>query len=130
LRQYLSEYERSGYSGIEYGDIVKAIVKLVLNDENDPSYKNYDGDNITVVNNGDYQGTLLFIIPLDTYQPEARDYLVTFVDYGSCSGCDALQSIESENYNNSYSESQLGKLMTLALHLIQRMKFIYEKQID
>jgi hypothetical protein len=49
------------------------------------------------------------------------DYVMTHNFYGSCSGCDTLQSI------NSYSEdlpnqSQLDGYMTLCLHLVQRMK--------
>ena len=34
------------------------------------------------------------MIPTKTYQPDESEYLLTFVDYGSCSGCDTLQSIQ------------------------------------
>ena len=49
-----------------------------------------------------------------------EDYLITHTYYGSCSGCDTLQGI------NSYScelptEEQVKDYMTLALHLVQRM---------
>lgn len=42
----------------------------------------------------DYQGTLLYMIPFDTYQPNESEYLMTYVGYGSCSGCDTLQYIQ------------------------------------
>jgi hypothetical protein len=46
------------------------------------------------IDDGDYQGTFLFLIPFDSYQPNEFEYLMTYVGYGSCSGCDALQAIQ------------------------------------
>ena len=81
---------------LEYKDLVKLTVKWILNgEEND--FWNWDYNNITCIDNGDYQGTLLYLIPKNTYQPAEYQYLMTYVDYGSCSGCDTLQSIQSKN---------------------------------
>lgn len=80
----------NNYSGYEY--LVKLIVDEVLNRENETGYK-FDSADITVIDNGDYQGTLLFAIPRSTYQPMENEYLFTYVGYGSCSYCDALQGI-------------------------------------
>lgn len=78
---------------LEYKDLVKLTVKWILNGgEND--FRNWDYNNITCIDNGDYQGTLLYLIPKNTYQPAEYQYLMTYVDYGSCSGCDTLQSIQ------------------------------------
>ena len=55
---------------------------------------------ITMIDDGDYQGTLLFLIPFNTYQPSAYEYLMTHVYYGSCSGCDALQSAQMHDDNH------------------------------
>ncbi len=76
---------------------------------------------MTVIDNGDYQGTLIYIIPRDTYQPDVEDYLVTNNYYGSCSGCDTLQAI-TEYSSKPLSNGQIEDLMTLALHLVQRLK--------
>lgn len=79
--------------GSDYSDLVKLTFDTIFNDGD---YKYYydplDVDNITTVDNGNYQGTLLFLIPFDTYQPSESEYLMTCIGYGSCSGCDALQS--------------------------------------
>ena len=90
LRQALS-FEELDCLG--YKDLVKLTVKWILNGgEND--FGNWDYNNITCIDNGDYQGTLLYLIPENTYQPAEYQYLMTYVGYGSCSGCDTLQSIQ------------------------------------
>lgn len=101
----------------QYEDVVKAVVKVIVNDDED----DFDTNLMTVIDHGDYQGAQLFIVPRDTYHPSPKDYLVTYEYYGSCSGCDTLQAIQSEN-----DEKHLvSDLMELSLHLIQNMKFIY-----
>lgn len=79
----------------DYKHLVKLVVDNILNGAGD-EYEIYtwDSGSITVIDNGDYQGTLLYLIPESTYQPSEGEYLMTYVGYGSCSGCDALQSIQ------------------------------------
>jgi hypothetical protein len=96
-----------------YTAIVKSIFELVISD--------YSIPNITVIDNGDYQGTQIFLIPADTYQPSVDDYLVTHTDYGSCSGCDTLEGIRSYD-DEKPTETQVKDYMMLALHLVQRLK--------
>lgn len=81
--------EYLGGSVDDYKKLIGAIIKYVLNnDDDDPEFNT---KNIVEIDNGDYQGTLLFMFHVDTYQPSACDYIITTVNYGSCSGCDALQ---------------------------------------
>lgn len=75
----------------EYKDLVKLTVIHILNDDEDIEW---DTENITEIDNGHYQGTLLYLIPKSTYQPDELDYLMTYVGYGSCCACDTLQSIQ------------------------------------
>ena len=82
----------------DYEYLVKQVVKYILNTEKEE----WDIDNIVVINDGDYQGTLLFIIPRLTYQPSEHDYIMTHVNYGSCSGCDTLQAIQDHPLINDY----------------------------
>jgi hypothetical protein len=55
------------------------------------------------------------------YQPD--NYWATKVYYGSCSGCDTLQHILAYS-EESFNEQQINDLMTLSLHMLQRMKEI------
>ena len=113
LEEYFSATPQEQYSN-SYLDIVKKIFELVLTD------KEYKLDQITVVDNGDYQGTQIFLIPLDTYQPSVDEYIITHTYYGSCSGCDTLQGIS--HYDDKIpSEEQVKDYMMLALHLVQKM---------
>ena len=100
----------------DYKDIVKDVVS-VIRDEDD--YCSIDPERIHVIDDGDYQGTLLFVIAAGGYQPDTYWYVK--VDYGSCSGCDTLESIRS--YDDSPpTEQQTKDYMTLATHIVQWIK--------
>ena len=100
---------------LEYKDLVKLTVMFILNDENE-----WDVNKITEIDDGDYQGTLLYLIPEDTYQPDSSEYLMTFVEYGSCSGCDTLQGIQCFLGVRSRDKS-IDDLMNLCKDLICNM---------
>lgn len=55
------------------------------------------------------------MIPEEGYQPS--DYWYVRVSYGSCCGCDTLQSI-----TDCSGDTALDDLMTLALHIVQGLK--------
>lgn len=78
--------------GWDYKELLKLTVKVILNDNNDDGDWNADG--ITEIDDGDYQGTLIFLIPKCCYQPGAGEYLMTYVGYGSCSACDTFLYIQ------------------------------------
>jgi hypothetical protein len=120
LEEYFRTTKQTEYSG-SYGTIVQKIIELVVTQKD--KYSNYDATQITVVDNGDYQGTQIFLIPTDTYQPSIDDYLITHTYYGSCSGCDTLQAISGYEFGFP-TEEQVKEYMTLALHLVQKMKRI------
>jgi len=94
--------------------------------------ENYDVSKMTVIDDGNYQGNQIFIIPKSTYQPNVEDYLLTHTYYGSCSGCDTLEAILSDyNWDDEieyddqvFNEKQVSELMTLSLHLVQKMKVL------
>ena len=82
---------------------------------------------MTIIDDGDYQGTQIFIIPLNTYQPNVKDYVYTNTYYGSCSGCDTLQAISY--YDRELpSETQIKEYMQLALHLLQKCMWLKEEE--
>ena len=92
---------------MSYKVLMSLIITHILEDK-------WDSENFTTIDDGDYQGTLLFVIPERTYQPGAENYLMTYVGYGSCSCCDTMLAILE-------SDTIVEDLMTLALHMIQRM---------
>lgn len=107
-----------------YEEIVKTVVRTITDGGH---WNTPDPDRITVINDGDYQGTLVFVIGEVGYQPST--YWVTKVYYGSCSGCDTLQSIqEGSEYLYEVGEyakptaEQAKDYQTLALHIVQNMK--------
>lgn len=80
-------------------------------------------DNLTVIDNGDYQGTQIFLIPLDVYQPDPENYVYTHTYYGTCSGCDTLLGINSYD-DDLPDEIQVTEYMILALHLLQKCTWL------
>ena len=119
LRAHLAE--RTDLAECSYIDLVEAVVKYIFNYEKESwGTVTWDYKKISVINDGDYQGTLLFIIPQDTYQPGAHEYLMTFVEYGSCSGCDTLQHLQCfVYYEAKASDDTIDKFMTLCKDIVQ-----------
>lgn len=104
-----------------YRDLVKLTFDVIYNSIELPNVDRLDTDHITVVDNGNYQGTLLFLIPFDTYQPSENEYLMTYIGYGSCSGCDALQGAQDWDFdsNKKLTETQIRDFMSICLDLIR-----------
>ena len=100
----------------DYLGLVQMVVKHILNGE---KYL-FDDKRITQIDDGDYQGTLLFVIPRKTYQPCSDDYLMTYVWYGSCSGCDTLQGITGYA-SGAANEQQVKDYMTLCKDIVCNM---------
>lgn len=103
-----------------YADIVKDVITLV---QGPRSYKevSLDPERITSIDHGDYQGTELFIIASQGYQPSV--FYSVAVAYGSCSGCDTLQAIDWD-YRATDRSKAVDAYMTLALHILQAIKLI------
>lgn len=115
IREYNTKYD------IDYTDIVKLVVTYILNDDDDEQHK-WDANRITVIDNGDWQGTQLFMIPKATYQPAEYEYLLTYQSYGSCSGCDTLQHIIDDlGGTGKPNEQQVKEYMTLCKDIVTNM---------
>jgi hypothetical protein len=112
--------EDTALNSCDYDYLVKLVVENILNDETNDYGDTWDSKNITTVDNGDYQGTQLFLIPLKTYQPSEYEYLMTYVGYGSCSGCDTLQAIQCW-YDKKPTEEQVKDFMNLCKDLVCNM---------
>ena len=115
LNHVLNKNDDDPLEYLEYKDLVKLTVMFILNDENE-----WNVNKIKEIDDGDYQGTLLYLIPEDTYQPNSSEYLMTFVEYGSCSACDTLQTIQCYLDIRSRDKS-IDDLMNLCKDLICNM---------
>ena len=104
-----------------YQDIVKAVIEVV-SDEDDYG-DSPDPARIHLIDDGDYQGTLVFIIGASGYQPS--HYWSVKVGYGSCSGCDTLQAI-SDYSSKPPTPEQVKDYMGLALNIVQWLRPLQE----
>lgn len=107
----------------DYKEIVTNVIN-VLNPEGKSELP--DSTNIVEIDHGDYQGTLIYVIPETGYSPDKYWYVRIY--YGSCSGCDTLQAI------NMYDEDpptleQHAAYMMLSLHVVQRLKEMDEEAV-
>lgn len=104
----------------EYVDLVKLVVEIILNTSVEEYGAVWDCNGITVVDNGDYQGTQLFLIPAKAYQPCEYEYLMTYCGYGSCSGCDTLMAIQRWKQGLP-DEQQVKDFMALCKDIVTNM---------
>lgn len=122
LEEYFKTNKQLEYSSYEL--IVKALFDIIINkDEEDK----FNTENIVVIDDGDYQGTQIFMLHKDWYQPSVEDYVYTNTYYGSCSGCDTLLAIQDWDLEELPSEEQIKEYMTLALHLLQKCKYMIDE---
>lgn len=101
----------------DYKSVVRAVIQM-LHDASDRHDKP-DPDRIHEIDDGDYKGTLVYVIGSTGYQPS--NYWYVRVGYGSCSGCDTLEAIRSYD-NEAPRNDQVDQYMTLALHIVQGLR--------
>lgn len=108
----------------EYSDIVKAAVKTVTDADDDYLRKEPDPERVHQVDDGDYRGTLVFVIGAKGYRPSTYWYVL--VSYGSCSGCDTLEAAKWD-FDSGDENKRLDAYMTMALHVVQGLKLMAEE---
>lgn len=109
-----------------YSVIVRAVVEAVM-DENDYDCDSPDPERIHEIDDGDYQGTLVFVVGAQGYQPFKYWYIR--ISYGSCSGCDTLDRIHMESWEDTPTDSQVSQYIDLALYVVQCMKLMDEEAL-
>lgn len=130
LEEYFKTTPEREYTS--YKDLVKLLFDFVINPCMDDNYygckAKYNTKEIVVLDDGDYQGTQIFILHRDTYQPSVEEYVYTHTYYGSCSGCDTLQGIQGWDWNKIPNEEQVKDYMELCLHLLQKCKYLTDEE--
>ena len=113
----------SGWNNCTYRQLVEVLVRFVLNDNDQYDWEGWDYTRITEIDNGGYCGTLIYLIPANDSEPSEYDYLMTYVRYGSCSGCDSLKRIQEAAADDTLllTETQVKDMMTLCKDLLTNM---------
>ena len=104
----------------DYADLFKLTIEAIAWDDDYDDHDSPDPTRIHEIDDGDCQGTLLFVVAARDYQP--CNYWYTFISYGSCSGCDVLQDVLEENEQGS--PERAAQLWTLCLHMVQGMRYM------
>lgn len=76
---------------------------------------------VKVIDDGNLEGTNIFIYHNDVCVPSITDYFFTHNHYGTCSGCDTLLSIV-DGYHGKATDEQVKLLMRLAFDLLRNIK--------
>ena len=121
LEEYFRTHKQEEYN--KYSKIVKLLIQYVLNKglNDDCDEIKINPDTLTEIDFGDYQGTLIYVFAEDTYQPSTNETFYTSVGYGSCSGCDTLQSIQEYGLEELPNEEQVEDYMKLSLDILQKI---------
>lgn len=104
----------------DYKQLVFNVVSILKTED----YGSISPDLIHEIDDGHYQGTLVYVIGAEGYQPS--DYWYVKVDYGSCSGCDTLEAIRGYS-GESPTGGEIEDYMTLSLHIVQGLKKMGEE---
>ena len=105
----------------DYKEIVCSVVEMLSLSDGGYSWEKPDPERIHEIDDGDYQGTLVYVIAAQGYQPSQYWYLK--IAYGTCSVCDTLKRINDFD-SDSPNDDQVSQYMTLALHIIQGLREI------
>lgn len=124
IKEFVEQWEKNkdvieDFFKRQHPEDYSQIVMLVIQALHDPSqYDSIDPNRIHEIDDGNYQGTLVYVIGSSGYQPS--DYWCVMVDYGSCSGCDTLEGIRGYS-DETPTEEQVKSYMMLALHIVQNI---------
>lgn len=124
LEAWLKENKPSSYE-----DIYKKLFELVVTKPNGYGDE-WNWERFTTIDDGDYQGNMIFVLCSDQYQPYLDDYIFTEVSYDSCSCCDTFEHIQDLEWGNNEknTEEQVKQYMTLALHMVQETKTFKQEE--
>lgn len=117
LREKFCERLREDAYGIDYDFLVKSTFETIESSTGDRYRDKPSADLIHCIDDGNYQGTLVYVIPEAGYQPSR--YWYCRIAYGSCSACDTLEGILATYGIYDRIETALDDMMALCLHIVQ-----------
>ena len=81
-------------SSIEYENLAALTFNIIWNDPDELCTVCTPA--IEQLGERGYSGDLVFVVPTDSDEIEPGTFFLTYISYGSCSGCDALYSIKDD----------------------------------
>lgn len=106
---------KDGKYSDSYEDIVRNLAKLILEDR-------YDDKRFTVIDWGDYQGTMIYVFADTSYQPDEDNTYIVSNYYGSCSGCDQLLGITEYSSGPIDNDTKINDLLSLIHDIFDRIR--------
>ena len=95
-----------------YADLVYLVATTVYEFElPDVSSIRYGGE-------CNYQGTLVFLIPMDDSPSTEREWLMSYVGYGSCTVCDTLQNIQCDDGDSNFGIDAVDEYMNICRDIV------------
>lgn len=105
----------------DYREVIKRLVFFLSQDKEFP----LDITRITGISEHEFNGTMLFVIGEQSYQPEV--YWSVYINYGSCETSDTLKSIR-EYSEDLPTADQVAQYMQLSLNIVQKLKPILDSE--
>lgn len=132
IREFVREWENGARDRIRsrlekaHPEDYKALVQIVVEELSGVAieYSQMNAKRIYLIDDGHYQGTLVYIIAEQHSQPST--YWYVRISYGSCSGCDTLKRIKGNDDlpDDPPTKEQVDRYVTLALHIVQQLKMM------
>ena len=106
---------RGAREPLTYKRLLEVTLRTMFSD---PDYGEPDYEKVTEVCYCGYEGHIVMVVGSGPSSQDSYGHWVTVVNYGSCSGCDALEAAYGPE------PGQTDDLWTICLHMIQGMKRI------
>lgn len=119
LRAAWAAADEYGPEGLpeSYAGLLSGVIDALF-PKGDAEYSEHpDPKKVATVDFGDYQGTIVLVVGQRGYQRD-RHWVVS-VDYGSCSGCDALKRALDLR-----GDARVAGLMRIALTMVQGVQLV------
>lgn len=115
LKDKISSYTDEQIQELDYKRLVYLVFRYIW--QYDKNYYGYEitFDDITEIDHGHYQGALFYVVST-AHDPVIPEYLVTYVEYGSCCCCDALQGIQELSSREQQNKDLLELCRDIAEH--------------
>lgn len=139
LKAYLKSHPQGDYGS--YDKLVRLTFDYIINRrvkihngeiQKKPAeeYEKFQTERMTVLGGDDYKGIMFYILATEraAYQEELSGFCSTFVEYGSCYGCDMLKAIQGYDDWKALlpDKQQLEDYMMICLELLQHFRFLKE----
>lgn len=112
LREVIANTPVGERKNWDYVDLVYLVATTVY------EFELLDVHNIRYGGECNYQGTLVFLIPTDDSPSTEREWLMSYVGYGSCTVCDTLQNIQCDDGDSDFGIDAVDGYMNICRDIV------------